>query len=162
VPTASFEEYCAARGKALLRVAHALTGNVQDAEDLLQTALLKCYRRWGGIDEPDAYVRKVLVRTHLGRRWGRERATARVPETATPDRHDTEDRDEVLRLLALLAPRQRAVLVMRYLLDLSDATIADELGVSQSTVRTQALRALSTLREARDHQLPTQGSRHDR
>jgi RNA polymerase sigma-70 factor (sigma-E family) len=158
VAATGFEEYCAARGRALLRLAYALTGNLPDAEDLLQTALLKCYRRWQHIDEPDAYVRRVLVRTHLGRRRRPERATAQVPEVTAADRHATEDRDEVMRLLALLAPRQRAVLVMRYLLDLSDAAIADELGVSESTVRTQALRALANLREANANPLAHPGT----
>jgi len=157
VAQVGFEEYCAARGKALLRLAHALTGNVPDAEDLLQTALLKCYRRWSHVDEPDAYVRTVLVRAYAGRRHRPERPMAQLPETAAPAGHDMEGRDEVLRMLALLGPRQRAILVMRYLLDLSDAAIAAELGVTQSTVRTQAFRALATLRTARTH-TPTPGS----
>ncbi|MFL6140209.1 MAG: SigE family RNA polymerase sigma factor [Frankiaceae bacterium] len=159
---AGFDEYCAARGKAMLRVAYALTGNVPDAEDLLQTALLKCYRRWDRIDQPDAYVRRVLVRTYAGRRPRREHAAAQLPETVAADPHGVDDRDEVLRLLGMLAPRQRAVLVMRYMLDLSDATIALELGVTESTVRTQAFRALARLRAVRDSDLPTPGATHER
>jgi RNA polymerase sigma-70 factor (sigma-E family) len=161
VAATGFEEYCAARGKALLRLAYALTGNVPDAEDLLQTALLRCYRRWNRIDEPDAYVRRVLVRAYVGRRPRREHATAPLPEPATTDRHIAEDRDEVLRLLATLAPRQRTVLVMRYLLDLSDAAIALELGVTESTVRTQAFRALAKLRAVRGNDIPTPGASHE-
>ena len=152
-----FEEYCAARGKALLRVAYALTGNLADAEDLLQTALLKSYRHWSRIDEPDAYVRKAMVRTHVGRRRRREYATADLPETAAPATRDghTEARDEVLRMLASLGARQRTILVLRYMLDLPDAAIAAELGITESTVRTQAFRALAKLRARHgSHSMP--------
>jgi RNA polymerase sigma-70 factor (sigma-E family) len=161
VADAGFEEYCATRGRALLRLAYALTGDVRDAEDLVQTALLRCYRRWGRIDEPDAYLRTVMVRTHVGRRRRPEYPTAELPDRAAPPGHDTEARADVMRLLAALGPRQRAIVVLRYMLDLSDAQIAAHLDITESTVRTQAARALAKLRSQHASHAPTPGAPHD-
>lgn len=149
----SFEAYVTARGPSLLRFAAVLTGDPHGAQDLVQTALLKASGRWrrvSRLDHPDAYVRKVVVNTHLSasrRLWRGEVPTAALPEPPTADvLGGVDDRDQVRRLLAGLGPRQRAVLVLRYYADLDDAAIADQLGVSPSTVRSQAARALASLR----------------
>jgi RNA polymerase sigma-70 factor (sigma-E family) len=152
-----FEQYVAARGQALLRLAYVLTGDAHAAEDLTQAALYDTLRHWRKVaraDHPDAYVRRVLVNRHLAtsrRRSSSEvvlddvepLATAVAPDPAT----GVADRDEARRVLAELPPRARAVLVLRYYADLDDAAIADTLGVAPGTVRSTASRALATLRE---------------
>lgn len=143
-----FEEYVAARQAALLRTAYLLTGHRQDAEDLVQLALIKVVPRWSRLHgDPDAYVRRVVVHENISRwrrrRW-REVLSDELPETAlggTPD-----ERVDLQRALATLAPRQRAVVVLRYLEDLTVAETADLLGVSEGTVKSQASDALARLR----------------
>ncbi|RJS47078.1 SigE family RNA polymerase sigma factor [Nocardioides cavernaquae] len=148
-PEPDFEEYVAARMPALLRTAYLLTGHHQDAEDLVQMALIKVVPRWRRIaDRPDPYVRKVLVHEHVSRwrnrRW-REVHTDRVPETAEPaPGHD--DRLSLQAGLAALAPRQRAVIVLRYYEDLTERETAEALGISVGTVKSQARDALARLR----------------
>jgi RNA polymerase sigma-70 factor (sigma-E family) len=150
-----FEEYVQARGQALVRLAYVLTGDPHSAEDLAQTALADAYRSWWRVrraDHPDAYVRRVLINAHLSRL--RRRSSGELPsalaesatETFTDPADDVADRDAMWQVLAGLSPRARAVLVLRYYVDLDDAAIADTLGVSVSTVRATASRALDTLR----------------
>src|SRR3954453_18005608 len=108
---ADFEQFVSARRYALLRTAYLLTGNHHDAEDLVQSALIKVVPKWGRIkDGPEGYVRQVLARESLnrwrGRRW-REVTTEMVPEAK---HHDSTDRIELLEDLRRLPPRQRAVL----------------------------------------------------
>ncbi|HEX8002801.1 MAG TPA: SigE family RNA polymerase sigma factor [Mycobacteriales bacterium] len=146
----TFEEWVGARTPALMRTAYLLTGDWQRAEDLLQTALMRCYGRWDRIDEHEAYVRRALVTTYAGwrrRRWVGE-LPGPVPDGAAPrdDAADSDARADVLRLLASLPPRQRAVVVLRYYEDLPEATIADLLGVSRGTVKSTAAKALARLR----------------
>jgi RNA polymerase sigma-70 factor (sigma-E family) len=162
-----FEEYAAARGPALLRFAYVLTSDAHAAQDLTQSALADAFRHWRKVsraDHPDAYVRRILVNTHLGtrrRRWTGERpdeaALAReLDRLGSPDHADAfADRDEAQRFLASLPPRARAVLVLRYYADLDDAAIADLLGVTPVAVRSTASRALATLR--RRLTIPTAG-----
>ncbi len=141
---------------ALLRAAWMLTGERTMAEDLLQTALAKTWPRWSRISRegtPAAYVRTVMVRTFAswsGRRWRGELPSAQVPETAADDAAFTaaDERDRLLRALAELPRRQRAVVVLRYYLDLSEQQAADALGCSVGTVKTQAARGLARLRAA--------------
>lgn len=153
-----FEEYAAARGPALLRLAFVLTCDPHDAQDLTQSALTAAFRHWrrvGGSEYPDAYVRRILVNTHLGmrrRRWTKERPDAELLAREL-DRMDSADqvdslvdRDEAARFLATLPPRARAVLVLRYYADLDDVAIADLMGVTPSAVRATASRALASLR----------------
>ena len=157
----TFEEFVAARGEALLRVALMLTGDPHAAEDLVQVVLAKAYPRWGrisGLDQPEAYLRRVLVHEHLRRsrrRWHREFPVAAIadtgPATVADGAEARASRDAAWALLARLPARQRAVLVLRYYEDLPDAEIATVLGCRASTVRSQAARALATLRAA----LPT-------
>lgn len=148
-----FEDYVVTRTPALLRYAFALTGDSTRAEDLVQAALAASYRHWSriGVGGADAYVRKAVLNAHLNRwrRIGRREQLVDVPpERRAPDRTShVDDRDAVWRALAGLPPRQRAVLVLRYLEDLSEADTAEALGVSTGTVKSQTSRALARLRE---------------
>lgn len=148
----SFEEWVGARTPALMRTAYLLTGDWQRAEDLLQTALMRCYGRWDRIDDHEAYVRRTLVTTYAG--WRRRRWVGEVPgplpETAESgdSAAATDARTDVLRLLASLPPRQRAVVVLRYYEDLPEASIADLLGMSPGTVKSTAAKALARLRRS--------------
>ena len=154
---ASFEDFVRARSDSLLRTALLLTGQRRaEAEDLLQLALERAYRHWPkicGSEGPERYVRRILARASTDR-W---RRLARRPEHAmpagggpvVPDRTgEIADRDYLLRALAALPPRQRAVLVLRYFDDLSEVETADMLGCSLGTVKSQAARGLARLRAA--------------
>jgi RNA polymerase sigma-70 factor (sigma-E family) len=144
-----FEEFVAARSGALLRTAYLLTGNHQDAEDLVQSALLKAVPKWGSVREHEPYVRRILVHESVSRwrrrRW-RETSTERVPELSGPG-PDMDSRMVLRQALARLAPRQRAVIVLRYFDDLTEAQTAAVLGISVGTVKSQARDALARLRE---------------
>lgn len=149
-----FSAFVEARGHVLFRSAMALTGHRQQAEDLLQTVLARGARHWSRIraSNPEAYLRTALYRQQAT--WWRSRARApevsveRLPDLAvTADRTDRIDLGLVLRqALTHLAPKHRAVLVLRYLEDRSDTEIAEILGCGESTVRSQAARALAKLR----------------
>ena len=147
-----FDEFAAARGDALLRFAYLLCGDAYLAEDLVQTVLARAYAKWpkvAGAERPEAYVKKMLVNEHLS--WRRRRSSGEVavadPEAGAVGADESvADRDAAWRLLATLPRRQRAVLVLRYYEDLSDAGIADALGCSVGAVRAYASRALATLR----------------
>jgi RNA polymerase sigma-70 factor (sigma-E family) len=152
-----FEQYVAARGQALLRLAYVLTGDAHAAEDLTQSALYDALRHWRRVTRaghPDAYVRRVVVNRYLSGR--RRRASSEVvlddveplSTAVAPDPAvGVVARDEVRRALAGLPPRARAVLVLRYYADLDDAAIAEALGIAPSTVRATASRALAGLRD---------------
>jgi len=148
-----FEDFVAGRGQALQRFGYALTGDWALAEDLLQTALARAYPRWARIqrDDPEGYVRKIMINTWSSwwrRKWRGEVPAARLPDTAGPDEFAVADHRHALRAaLAQLPPRQRAVVVLRYHQDLSEAQVADLLGVAVGTVKSQAAKALATLRE---------------
>jgi RNA polymerase sigma-70 factor (sigma-E family) len=144
---AGFEAFVVARRDALLRTAYLLTGNRHDAEDLVQTALVKVVPKWSRIsDRPEPYVRKVLIRESQSRwrrrRW-REITTGDVPETLHDD--DT-GHIALLEDLRALPPRQRAVLVLRYFDDLTEADTAAVLGISVGTVKSHSRDALARLR----------------
>jgi RNA polymerase sigma-70 factor (sigma-E family) len=150
-----FARYVTERSGAWLRVAFLLTGNRADAEDLLQTALAKTYLSWHRIQDKgalDGYVRRVLVNTQTS--WWRKRrvdeyATDVLPEQPwedeAPDHFET--RETVWRALAELPKRQRAVVVLRYYEDLSEAETAAAMGISVGTVKSTASRALAKMRE---------------
>lgn len=144
---ADFEEFVVARRAALLRTAYLLTGDHHDAEDLVQSALIKVVPKWAGIkDRPEPYVRQVLARESIsrwrGRRW-REVTTDVVPDGM---HHDSTDRIALLEDLRRLSPRQRAVLVLRYFDDLTEADTAAALGISVGTVKSHVRDALAGLR----------------
>ncbi|WP_395695331.1 SigE family RNA polymerase sigma factor [Nocardioides sp.] len=148
----SFEEYVAARRGALLRTAYLLTGHREDAEDLVQVALVKVVPRWSRIaSDPEPYVRRVLVNESISRwrrrRW-REVSTDDLPDgpVGGPVDGPGADRVALQRALARLAPRQRAVVVLRYYEDLTEAETARVLGISVGTVKSQARDALARLR----------------
>jgi RNA polymerase sigma-70 factor (sigma-E family) len=147
-----FEEFVAGRGQALQRFGYALTGDWALAEDLLQTALARAYPRWSRVqqDDPEGYVRKIMLNTWSSwwrRRWRGELPTERLPEAAGPDSYAAIDSRQLLRAaLAQLPARQRAVVVLRYHQDLSEAQVAELLGISVGTVKSQAARALASLR----------------
>lgn len=143
-----FEDFVRARGRALLRYGYVLTGNPHDAADLVQEALLKLSDRWRGVrnkQDPEGYVRTIMTRQHVSwwRRRRKEDLTAEPPEGSY---HDTHSFGEIWRDLRALPPKQRTVLVLRYYEDLADEEIAQLMGISRATVRSQAFRALATLR----------------
>ena len=147
-----FASYLAARQAAMLRTAYLLVGDSATAEDVVQTAFAKLYLAWDKVRDRgamDAYVRRIVVNEcHSLRRrpWHRrEITTDTLPETAAPEA-DATDAAEVWRWVATLPPRQRAVIVLRYYEQLSEAEIAAALGISEGTVKSQASRALAGLR----------------
>ncbi|MFE6825755.1 SigE family RNA polymerase sigma factor [Streptomyces sp. NPDC057690] len=149
-----FQEFVRARWSRLVRTAYLLTGDVHHAEDLTQTALAKAYRSWRRIsrsDNPEAYVRRMLVSCNSDRfrkRRVAEALTAAPPERAGRDEGAgrVEERGSLLAGLAQLPPKQRAVVVLRYWEDLSEAEVADVLGCSPGTVKSQASKGLAKLR----------------
>ncbi|MGC4893373.1 SigE family RNA polymerase sigma factor [Micromonospora sp. DT31] len=148
-----FRDFVAARSGALLRTAYLLAGDWATAEDLLQTALTKTYLAWkrlGGIEAVEPYTRRVLVNTSTSwwrRRWHGERPTEVLPERAGADEIEQQlDRDALWRHLRELPARQRAVLVLRFYEDMSEAQTAALLEISPGTVKSQTSRALNTLR----------------
>ena len=150
--TVTYEEYVGARWSALYRTAYLLTGNHADAEDLAQNTLVKAYLAWTKVSDaasPDAYVRRIMTNAFIsGRRplrITRERLVDRTPDTAvTPDLN--HERMTLWPHVAALPPKQRAVVVLRYYEDLSEQQIADALGCSPGTVKSNASLALRTLR----------------
>jgi RNA polymerase sigma-70 factor (sigma-E family) len=158
---AAFEAFVAARSDDLMRTAVLLTSDRGHAEDLLQTALVKAYRRWGRIEgaDPYPYVRRILVTSAAS--WRRLRTTQEIValpahDPASPDTtDDVAERQRMAAALATLPPRMRAVLVLRYAEDLSAAATADALGCSVDTVKSQTGRGLARLRAVLDTPAPT-------
>ncbi|MEV6793691.1 SigE family RNA polymerase sigma factor [Streptomyces sp. NPDC051320] len=150
-----FEEFARAGSPRLFRTALLLCGDWHLAEDLVQTALGKAYASWSKVrraDHPDAYVRTVLMRTYISHtrlRRSAERPVSAVPEGAVAEA-DTALRVTLLAALRELPVRERAVVVLRYWEDRSVAETANELGLSQGSVRNQSARGLSRLRELID------------
>ena len=151
---ADFTTFVADRGQSLLRIAHALTGDRRNAEDLVQGALAKAYARWPRIHgDAEAYVRRIIYNDRASgwRRTGRHREliVAEVPDRPRADRHDHDiaERLAVREALLALPPRQRAVLILRYLEDRSVQETAAVLGCRPGTVASQTSRALAKLRD---------------
>ena len=149
---AGFEDFVAARSGDLLRTAVLLTHDRGHAEDLLQTALVKAYRRWGRIerDDPYPYVRRILVTSAAS--WRRLRSTQEIvslPAYDPPGPDPTDDvaeRERMTAALDTLPARMRTVLVLRYTEDLSEAATAELMGCSVHTVKSQTVRGLARLR----------------
>jgi RNA polymerase sigma-70 factor (sigma-E family) len=145
-----FDEYVAARRVALVRTAVLLGARPADAEDHVQTALVRCLRSWRRVqraDHPDAYVSRVLVnvvRDAAARRWSGEVPTEALPEPAGSD-PDLLTGLAVRRALATLSPDHREVLVLRFYLDLPERETALALGVAPGTVKSRTARALAAL-----------------
>lgn len=148
-----FTAFVQVRSSSLFRTAMALTGHREQAQDLLQTALANAARHWHRIREghPEAYLRRSMYLQTASwwrrRSRGREVVTDEVPERPTADPPPIELRLALVAALRRLGPRQRGVLVLRYLEDLPDEQIAEILGCRQSTVRSQVARALERLRQ---------------
>lgn len=150
---ADFSAYMAARQPALYRTAYLLAGDHASAEDLLQNAFAKLYLSWDKVRDHgalDGYVRRVMVNENnsLWRRaWKRrEHSTDTMPETGALDTYDDGVAGQLWSYVQTLPPKQRAVIVLRYYEQLSEAEIADVLGISTGTVKSQASRALAGLR----------------
>ncbi len=158
-----FDAFVGARGPGLLQLAWLLTGHAESAEDLVQSTLVDAFRHWDRVAKasaPDAYVRKAMLNRHLTdrrRRWWGERPTdlEEVERTgsgadlAEPDHADlVVTRADLMARVRTLPPRARAVVVLRYFEDRSDAQIAELLDIGESTVRATLSRALTTLRAA--------------
>jgi len=152
---AEFSEFAHSRWPALVRLGYAVTGDRDLAQDLAQTALANAYASWSRVrkaDDPDAYVRRIVLNAHRGsfrKRRVSERLTESPPDTLSPvpdpaGQHG--DRATVLAALETLPRRQREVLVLRYWLDLTEAQVAATLGCSVGNVKSQTSRALSRLR----------------
>ena len=149
----TFEEFFHATWPRLFRTTYAVAGDVASAEDALQAAYAKAFASWRRVreaDHPEAYVRRMAVNEVLGTRrrpsFRRERYVDAEPAPAPSPEPSLADRDAVWRAVSELPPRQRAVVVLRYWEDLSEAEIAEVLGCSRGTVKSQASAALARLR----------------
>lgn len=148
----AFAAFVRGRSAALARTAFLLTGDHHRGEDLLQVALIKAAKAWERIaDEPEAYVRRILYHESISawrrRRW-REVTVADTSTTADPasGSSDVDLRLALVDALARLTPKQRAVLVLRYFEDLTEAQTATALGIGIGTVKSQTRQALQRLR----------------
>jgi RNA polymerase sigma-70 factor (sigma-E family) len=148
-----FEEFVAATSPRLHRAAYAITRDHHRAEDAVQAALGKAYARWKRVvrtERPEAYVRRMVVNEVLS--WRRRSSSSELPSERTPDTAVAgpeaayAESDAVWQALGRLAPRQRAVIVLRYYEQLSEAEIAEALGVRPGTVKSQASAAMAHLR----------------
>ena len=148
-----FAEFVGARWTSLYRLAYLLAASPAGAEDLLQTTLEKAYMSWGRIsamEYPEAYVRRMLTTTLVSSRrraWTHERPTDRLPDHGDDSLEiDALDHSLLWPLVCALPERQRAVIVLRYYEELSEVEIAEALSISPATVKSQASRAMATLR----------------
>ncbi|WP_415957583.1 SigE family RNA polymerase sigma factor [Streptomyces sp. 021-4] len=150
----AFEDYVRTRQEALLRSARRLVPDPVDAQDLLQTALVRTYGRWDGIADKslaDAYLRRVMINTRT--EWWRARKLDEVPTEQLPDAsvddgsEQRADRALLMDILQILAPKQRSVVVLRHWEQMSTEETAAALGMSAGTVKSTLHRALARLRQ---------------
>jgi RNA polymerase sigma-70 factor (sigma-E family) len=162
--TEDLRQFVEARYGDLLRTAFLLTGSSTAAEDLVQDALARALRHWDEIDEPMAYLHRMMVnkRTNIWQRiTSRELLAGTLPEelhrsAVAPDAAArVAEREDLLAALAGLSPRTRAVIVLRYWLDMSEADVASMLGCARGTVKSQAARGLLRLRDVLEPHDPT-------
>ncbi|MGO9082998.1 MAG: SigE family RNA polymerase sigma factor [Streptosporangiaceae bacterium] len=148
-----FRDYVTSRGRSLLRTAYLLTGNMADAEDLVQAALAKTYVAWDRIEDRgalDGYVRRAMINTHIS--WWRRRRleefpTDEIPDQAVADHSGDSDLQATLRqAIDRLPQRMREAVVLRFYEDMTEAEVADALGVSLGTVKSTVSRAMAKLR----------------
>lgn len=150
---AAFEGFAAARWGSMTRAAVLMGCSRSEAEDAVQTALIKCFVHWGRIsraDRPDAYAYRVLINTikaeHRKRYRSTEMSSAEPPDIAVADATDATDaRDLMWDALSRLAKNQREVLVLRYYSQFTEAQTADVLGVRIGTVKSRSARGLRQL-----------------
>ncbi|MFG2043384.1 SigE family RNA polymerase sigma factor [Dactylosporangium sp. NPDC048998] len=147
-----YVEYVTARLPALHRLAYAFSGDSHRADDIVQQTITNLYMRWPkirGVDHLDRYVRSMLVNAFIDERrlaWARVRLFAEPPEAVTPASDDADDRTVLRAALSRVPRRQRAVLVLRFMYDLPVAEVAEILGVSAGTVKSQTSHGLTALR----------------
>ncbi|WP_027344695.1 SigE family RNA polymerase sigma factor [Hamadaea tsunoensis] len=150
--TSEFSDYFAARAGRLRRVAYALCGDWHLAEDLVQQAFLQLYRHWKRLDPTtiDAYARRTLINAYLSmqRKRRHELVTADLPEPPPGSGVDVAARLDMRRALDTLPPRQRVLVVLRHLEDVSVAEAAEILGIAEGTVKSQTAHGLAKLRGA--------------
>jgi RNA polymerase sigma-70 factor (sigma-E family) len=153
--TVAFEEFVVARSERLLRTAYLLTRDHALAEDLLQTALAKAWSSWHRIEaDPESYTRRIIVNTFSTwwrRRWNGELPTEELPEPSGSNPHHASGPDvaastDLWDAVGRLPKRQRAVVVLRFYEDMSEAATAEALGVSPGTIKSQTAKALAKLR----------------
>lgn len=154
---AAFDNFVAENTEALTRTAYLIVWNLHEAEDLVQETLLKVAKRWPRVrrmDRPAAYARRILVNLALSGADRRGRRRRELTGEPLPDRHyelngpaAAGTRDELLAALAMLPPRQRTVLVLRYFLDLPEAEVAAAMKCSLGTVKSTASRGLARLEQ---------------
>ncbi|TDC59829.1 SigE family RNA polymerase sigma factor [Micromonospora sp. KC207] len=146
-----FRKFVESHYNELLGTAYLLCGSKPAAEDALQSALLRLMRYWPGINDPASYVRRVMVTQRVSR-WRRVSRLREYLTEVLPERHASDEtervgtRDELFTALATLPPRTRAVIVLRYWEDLSEAETAKVLKCSAGTVKSHASRGLARLR----------------
>src|SRR5215469_9162168 len=180
----TFGDYVRSRASLLFRSALALTGgNRADAEDLVQTTLIKAYRSWDRISDlgaVDTYVRRAMVNTHISA-WRQRRVdeypTDEIPDQPAADPADERDMQDVMRRALERLPRQmRAAVVLRYYDDMTEPQVAEALGITVGTVKSTVARAVAKLREdeslrldaasqdyePHDYQVPRQARREQR
>lgn len=147
-----YVDYVTARIPALRRLAYLLAGDEHRADDLVQQTITTLYVKWHrarAADHLDAYVRTMLVRTFVDERrlaWARVRLFQQIPEPPPCEGSGVEDRHVVRAALARVPRRQQAVLVLRFFYDLPVNEVAEMLGCSSGTVKSQTSRGLATLR----------------
>ena len=146
-----FREFMRGRWAATVRLAYGLTGDTGHAEDVAQDAFARAYASWGRVSragDPQAYVRRIVINEYR-RRFRKQRVAEELPGVL-PDAGTVppgpEERSALLDALRSLGPRQRAVIVLRYWMDLSEAETAAALNCSRGTVKSQASRGLAALK----------------
>jgi len=153
-----FREFMHARWPAMVRLAYGLTGDQGHAEDVAQAAFARAYASWPRVrrsGDPDAYVRQIVINENRNR-FRKRRVTERLTDSVLVDvawtdaTREYDERSALIAALQRLGPRQRAVIVLRYWLDLSERETAAALNCSVGTVKSQASRALATLRQSTD------------
>ncbi|MFF5212957.1 SigE family RNA polymerase sigma factor [Streptosporangium sp. NPDC000396] len=159
-----FDDFVAKQADALLRYGYVLTGNPHDAADLVQEALVRLRGAWPRVrrkDNPHSYARTTMTRLHISvwRRRRREHLAGELPERAGYTFFPSDEEQGLWQELTALPRKQRTVLVLRYYEQLTDAEIAEVLGISLGTVRSQASRGLDKLRSSLSPSSPvTHGS----
>lgn len=148
-----FAEFFSARFDGTRRIAYAMCGSWSDAEEIAQTAFVKLYARWAKIriETVDAYLRTVVTRVFLDtkrRGRAREQAVAELPDVMAPPEAGPGERLALRAALLAVPPGQRVVLVLRFVADLSVDQVADTLGCTTGTVKSQTARGLAALRAA--------------
>ena len=151
-----FREFMHARWPAMVRLAYGLTGDQGHAEDVAQAAFARAYASWPRVKrsgDPDAYVRQIVINENRNR-FRKHRVAEQLTDSVLIDvpwtdaTHESDERSALIAALQRLGPRQRAVIVLRYWLDLTEQETAAALNCSVGTVKSQASRALATLRES--------------